>query len=89
MKFSTKFTNKFISYVDRYFTYDRRTMRREDNKNNLFDFYAHRSGTTVVIDRCPTGLYICIKKDERYIYKTIAKSFAEIKNFKHMILCLG
>ena len=88
MKFSKNVTNKLISYVDRNFTYDYRAMRVED-KNNLFDFYAHRSGTTVVIDRCPTGLYICIKKDNRYICKNIAKSFAEIKNFKHMILCLG
>lgn len=88
MKFSKKFTNKLVSYVDRYFTYDRRAMRVED-KNNLFDFYAQRTGATVVIDRCPTGIYICIKKDNRYICKNIAKSFAEIKNFKHMILCLG
>lgn len=88
MKFSKKFTNKVVSYVDRYFTYDYREMRREDT-NSSFDFYAHGEGTTVVIDRCPTGLYICIKKDERYIYKTIAKSFADIKNFKRMILCLG
>ena len=88
MKFSKKFTNKLVSYVDRYFTYDRRTMRVED-ENSLFDFYAVGEGTTVVIDRCPTGLYICIKKDNRYICKNIAKSFAEIKNFKHMILCLG
>ena len=88
MKFSKKFTNKLVSYVDRYFTYDRRTMRVED-ENSLFDFYAVGEGTTVVIDRCPTGLYICIKKDERYIYKTIAKSFAEIKNFKRMVFCLG
>ena len=88
MKFSKKFTNKLVSYVDRYFTYDYRTMRRED-KENLFDFYAHGESTTVVIDRCPTGLYICIKKYKKYIYKTIAKSFAEINNFKHMILCLG
>ena len=88
MKFSRNVTNKLISYVDKYFTYDYRAMRVED-KNNLFDFYAHRAGTTVVIDRCPTGIYISIKKDERYICKNIAKSFAEIKNFKHMILCLG
>ena len=89
MKFSKKFTNKLVSYADRYFTYDRRTMRRED-KNKLFDFCAHREGTTVVIDRCSTGsIYLCIKKDERYIYSTIAKSFAEIKSFKRMILCLG
>ena len=88
MKFSKKFTNKLVSYADRYFTYDYRKMRREDN-NEHFDFYAHREGTTVVIDRCSTGIYICIKKDERYIYKVIARSFAEINNFKHMILCLG
>lgn len=88
MKFSTKFINKLVSYVDRYFTYDRRAMRRED-ENSSFDFYAYRTGATVVIDRCTMGIYISIKKDERYIYKTIAKSFAEIKNFKHMILCLG
>ena len=88
MKFSKNVTNKIISYVDRNFTYDYRTMRREE-ENSLFDFYAYRSGATVVIDRCPTGLYISIKKDNRYICKNIAKSFAEIKNFKHMILCLG
>ena len=89
MKFSKKFTNKLVSYSDRYFTYDRRLMRREDH-NKFFDFCAHREDATVVIDRSPKGyLYLCIKKDERYIYKTIAKSFAEIKSFKRMILCLG
>ena len=88
MKFSTKFTNKFISFVDKYFTYDQRIMRRED-LNKPFDFLAYREDATVVIDRCPTGMYICINKDNRYIYKNIANSFAEIKNFKHMILCLG
>ena len=88
MKFSKNFTNKVISYVDRYFTYDYRTMRVED-ENSLFDFYAHRTGITVVIDRCPTGIYTCIKKDNRYICKNIAKSFAEIKNFKRMVFCLG
>ena len=88
MKFSKKFTNKLVSYADRYFTYDRRIMRREDH-NEQFDFYAHRDDATIVIDRCSMGIYLCIKKDERYIYKTIAKSFADIKNFKRMILCLG
>lgn len=88
MKFSKNVTNKLISYVDRYFTYDYRTMRREDNDSS-FDFYAHTESTTVVIDRCTMGIYMCIKKDSKYIYRTIAKSFADIKNFKRMILCLG
>ena len=88
MQFSKKFTNKLVSYADRYFTYDRRIMRREDH-NEHFDFFARRDDATVVIDRCSTGIYLCIKKDEIYIYKTIAKSFADIKNFKRMVLCLG
>ena len=89
MKFSRKFTNKLVSYADRYFTYDRRTMRREDN-NEHFDFYAHRDDATVMIDRLSTGsIYLCIKKDKKYVYQVIVKSFAEIRNFKRMILCLG
>ncbi len=88
MKFSKKFTNKLVSYADRYFTYDRRIMRREDH-NEHFDFFAYREDASVVIDRCSTGIYLCIKKDGKYIYKTIANSFADIKNFKRMILCLG
>lgn len=88
MKFSRKFTNKLVSYADRYFTYDYRTMRREDH-NEHFDFCARRDDASVIIDRLPRGMYLCIKKDGKYIYSTIAKSFAEIKNFKRMVLCLG
>lgn len=89
MKFSKKVTNKLVSYADRYFTYDCRIMRRED-QNKPFDFCAYREDATVVIDRSPHGyLYLCIKKDKKYVYQVIVKSFAEIKNFKRMISCLG
>ena len=88
MQFSKKFTNKLISYADRYFTYDRRIMRREDH-NESFDFFARRDDATVVIDRCSTGIYLCIKKDGKYVYQVIVKSFADIKNFKRMVFCLG
>ena len=73
MKFSKKFTNKLVSYADRYFTYDRRIMRREDH-NEHFDFFARRDDATVVIDRCSTGIYLCIKKDEIYIYIKLLQS---------------
>ena len=89
MAFSKKFTNKLISYADKYFTYDHRIMRREDH-NKPFDFLAYREDATVVIDRSPKGyLYLCIEKDKKDVYKVIAESFSEIRNFKRMILCLG
>lgn len=89
MQFSRKFTNKLVSYTDRYFTYDYRIMRREDH-NELFDFCARRDDAAVMIDKLSTGsIYLCVKKDNKYVYQAIAKSFAEIKNFKRMILCLG
>lgn len=92
MKFSRTFTNKLVSYADRYFTYDSRTMRREGTDKS-FDFFAicreDNHKTIVCIDRIKLGMYVAIKKDDKYIYQGLLKTYAEIDTFKKMVRCLG
>lgn len=92
MKFSRTFTNKLVSYVDRYFTWDTRTLRREDTDKN-FDFFAisRENGhiTSVCIDRSICGLWVSISKDHNFIYSGYIKTYKEVDTFKKMIRCLG
>lgn len=91
MKFSRTFTNKLISYADRYFTYDSRTMRREGT-DKLFDFFAinrENGNTTVCIDRSTVGLWVSIQKNNHFIYSGFLKTYKEVDNFKKMVRCLG
>ena len=93
MKFSKTFTNKLVSYADRYFTWDRRKMHREDS-TEMFDFFAYRreddgSQTVVCIDRSKFGLFAYIKRDNKCIYGNHLKTFKEVDSFKKMIRCLG
>ena len=92
MKFSRTFTNKLISYADRYFTYDSRTMKREGT-DKLFDFFAinrdNGNTTCVCIDRSTTGLWVSIQKNNHFIYSDFLKTYKEVDNFKKMIKCLG
>lgn len=90
MKFSKTFTNKLISYADRYFTYDSRTMRREGT-DKLFDFLAinRDTTTTVCIDRNSVGLWVSIQKNGHFIYSGFLKTYKEVDSFKRMIRCLG
>ena len=93
MKFSKKFTNKLISYVDRYFTYDTRTMKREGT-DSLFDFYgvSEDNGvrTVVVVDRLnPDLLWVSISKNDTHIHSAFLKSYDDIDNFKKMVKCIG
>ena len=92
MKFSKEFTNKLISYVDRYFTYDDKTMRREGT-NKYFDFFAinrdNGNTTCVCIDRSAAGLWVSIRKNNHYVYSDFIKTYKEVNNFKKMIRCLG
>lgn len=92
MKFSKKFTNKLISYTDRYFTYDSRTMRREGT-DKLFDFFAinREDGvtTSVCVDRTKQGIWASIRKNEQYICHGYLKTYKEVDSFKKMIRCLG
>lgn len=92
MKFSRTFTNKLVSYADRYFTWDKRTLRREGT-DKYFDFFAYRKDddirTVVCIDRCQSGIYVAIKKDSTYIYNSYLKTYKEVDTFKKMLRCLG
>lgn len=92
MKFGKTFTNKLISYADRYFTWDSRTMRREDTDKH-FDFLAisRTDGhlTSVCIDRSRVGLWVSINKDHHFIYSGYLKTYKEVDTFKKMIRCLG
>lgn len=92
MKFGKTFTNKLVSYADRYFTWDSRTMRREGT-DKMFDFFAIREEdgrkTTVCIDRLYGMLWVSIEKDDHYIYSGFLKSYSDVTNFKKMVRCLG
>ena len=91
MKFSKKFTNKLVSYTDRYFTYDHRKLKREGDFTHDFEFIAHNrdTQTDVYISRTKYGMYLSIKKDNYTVYQGIAKTYKDISNFKKMIRCLG
>lgn len=91
MKFGKTFTNKLVSYADRYFTWDSRTMRREGT-DKLFDFFAinrENGHTTVCIDRSTVGLWVSIQKNNHFIYSGFLKNYKEVDAFKKMIRCLG
>ena len=93
MKFSKTFTNKLVSYADRYFTYDTRSMKREGDKTE-HDFLAVcRDGkhyTSVCVSRSKYGMYVAIRKDDEVIYGgKILKTYSEVVTFKKMIRCLG
>lgn len=93
MKFSKTFTNKLVSYADRYFTWDSRKMHREDS-TEMFDFFAYRreddgNQTVVCIDHTNFGLFAYIKKDNKCIYSGHFKTFKDVDSFKKMIRCLG
>jgi hypothetical protein len=92
MKFGKTYTNKLISFADRYFTWDKRTMRRE-NTDSTFDFWAisRENGHTVsvCIDRNSYGLWVSIRKDDEYIIGEHLKSYSDVTNFKRMIKCLS
>ena len=92
MKFGKTYTNKLVSFADRYFTYDKKTMKRE-HTDISFDFYAFRKEngvyTTVCINRNEYGLWACIRKGDNYIVAKHLKSYQEVASFKKMIRCLS
>ena len=90
LKMSKKDQNKLISFVDRYFTYDTRTLKRE-KADAHFDFFGinYETNTTVVVDCIKTGIYVAIKQNNQYIHVGFIGSFKELSQFKKMIRCLG
>ena len=93
MNFSRKFTNKLISYVDRYFTYDTRTMKREGT-DALFDFFGVCKSdgikTVVVVDRLKSDmLWVSISQNDTCIHSGFLHTYDDISNFKKMVRCLG
>ena len=90
MKLITKELNKFISFVDRNFSYDTRHMKREDS-SSVFDFFGinYDTDTIVAINNCQRGLYVSIKRNKKVIEQKFIKNFNELNNFKKMIKCLG
>ena len=90
MKFSRKYTNKLVSFVDRYYTYDGRSMKREGDKT-YFDFWAYNNdnGSSVAVPRNPQGMFVSIRKDNKVVFRAILTTYTEIDNFKRMIKCLG
>lgn len=92
-KIPMSITNRLVSYVDRHFTYDWRTLKRE-NQQEWFDFFGVREEgnhkIVVAIDRMNRGvLWVSIRKNDTYIYSRIVKSYKDIDNFKAMVRCLG
>lgn len=90
MKFSKTFTNKLVSYADRYFTYDDKEMRREGT-NAHFDFVArdYDRKIHIYIHRNSTGIFVYISKDGKTIIREILQTYREIDTFKKMVRCLG
>ena len=92
MKFSKTFTNKLVSYTDRYFTWDSRKMKRE-NDDTEFDFVAfnHDNGhtTSVFIRRSQYGIWVSINKARKPIHQGFLRTYKEVNDFKKMIKCLG
>ena len=90
MKFSKTFTNKLVSYVDRYYTYDSRKMKREGTITD-FDFVAfnHETNTSVFIKRGKYGIWASIRKESKHIQSGYLKTYTEVSNFKKMVCCLG
>lgn len=94
MQISRKATNKLVSYVDRYFTWDSRTMKREGT-DKTFDFYGVRYSegnnprVTVAIDKNSLFLYATIRINGKSIYEERIKTYKEINAFKKMVRCLG
>lgn len=88
-KISNKDTNKLVSFVDRYFTYDTRKLKRE-NADTAFDFFGinYDTHTIVVVARSKTTIYTAIKRNDQYIHKGFIGSFNELSQFKKMIRCL-
>ena len=91
MKFSKTFTNKLVSYADRYFTYDSRKLKREGDITFGFDFIAHNrdAKTSVYIERTDFGMYVVINRNTNTIKKGFLKTYKEVSEFKKMIKCLG
>lgn len=89
-KFNKKFTNKLVSYTDRYFTYDYKSMKREGT-TKLFDFHGINfdTNTAVTVDRNSVGLWVSIRQNDKHIHSGFLKSYADVANFKKMIRCLG
>lgn len=94
MRITRKTTNKLVSYVDRYFTYDERGMKREGTDNH-FDFYGvrHADGdkprTLIAVDKNKYFLYACIRINGKEIYAERIKTHKELNAFKAMVRCLG
>lgn len=93
MKITNKLTNKLVSYVDRYFTYDDRKMKRED-ANVDDDFFGWRMSegerVVVAIDRpCKNELFVYIRRNGVCVHSRFVRSFDDINNFKKMVRCLG
>ena len=88
MKFGKTYTNKLVSYADRYFTYDRKEMKRE-NTSAYFDFYARNddTNTTIAIDRTSRGIYASIRKGDKLLFHKILKTYTEVEYFKRIIRC--
>jgi hypothetical protein len=90
MKFSKTFTNKLVSFTDRYFTYDDKEMKREGT-TDYFDFVGRDYGRHiyVYVHRNQTGMFVYIRKEGKTIIREILQTYKEIDTFKKMIRCLG
>lgn len=90
MKFGKTYTNRLVSFADRYFTYDDKEMKREGT-TDYFDFVGRNydTKTYVYIHRNQTGIFVYIRKDNKTIIREILQTYKEIDTFKRMIRCLG
>ena len=92
MKFGKTFTNKLVSFADQHFTWDYRSMKRED-ENQHFDFIALRKedGRRIAVGfhRSQYGIWAFIEKDGTDIHRGYLKTYSDVNAFKKMVKCLG
>ena len=90
MQFSRKTVNKLVSYVDRYYTWDTRSIKREgDIVHQDYIALNEEHNTSVCVSRGKYGIWASIRKDGRFIVGDYLKTYKEITNFKKMVRCLG
>lgn len=94
MQISGKATNKLVSYVDRYFTYDERGMKREGTDDH-FDFFGIRYAEDkspriiIAIDKNKFFLYVSVRINGKETYTERIKTHKQLNAFKAMVRCLG
>ena len=91
MKLTKKELNKLVSFIDKEFSHDMRTLKRED-ETSPFDFFGRNKerDITICVDfSSEMGLYVSITRRNRVIERKYLKTMHEINQFQKLIFCIG